>query len=85
MMEQCIVCGAINKDSSRPWLFVKLKRCYRVGELECLCEKCGRKADSFVNYYGAKTAKDEERLSKFLLSGVIPQNQFSALMNAGYF
>lgn len=49
------------------------------------CDKCGAKADSFINYYGMKKQKDLEALHRYLISGILPMKQYFMLINAGYY
>lgn len=56
----------------------------RVGYKD-ICDKCGTRADSFINYYGMKKQKDLEALHRYLISGILPMRQYSMLINAGYY
>jgi uncharacterized Zn finger protein len=57
---------------------------YSKNELLNLCDECGRKADSFVKYYGKKKDSDLIKLSMYLVSGNNQVNKFNAMMNGGY-
>jgi hypothetical protein len=54
-----------------------------------VCNECGEKASSYVNYYGVKKKKDVEKLLEYLKSGGHYQKvvcrEFSKTMNAGYY
>lgn len=77
-MKTCGVCGA---DT---WGFNVLKEHYRVGYVH-LCDSCGAKANKFVNYFGVKKPADLAALHQFLIGGIKPMADFSALMNGGYY
>lgn len=84
-MRFCGVCGKTNNPSTGQYfIFRELKSIYMVG-FPLLCTSCGDHADKFVNYYGQKSDKDKSDLHAFLISGVAPMRDYSALVNAGYY
>jgi hypothetical protein len=84
MIKSCGVCGlSCDWKDSRFFSFAEIRSIYSVGFTQ-VCAKCGKKADSFISYYGEKKQKDLAKLHQFLASGVAAKNYFSALMNAGY-
>lgn len=83
-MLTCGACGlSCDYRDSRYFSFGELKPQYRVGFAD-VCGKCGNNADSFICYYGKKAEKDLTDLHNFLISGIVPTNDFLAMMNAGY-
>lgn len=83
--KQCQICGiSCTWQDKQYWDFQEIRSCYSVGYKD-ICNKCGQKANSYVNYYGIKTPEDVLSLELFLLSGVLINNEYSALMNAGYY
>lgn len=62
----------------------ELREIYRCGGMIEICNKCGSKSDSFINYYGKKKQKDKDDLFEFLLSGKLVQDRFYQINNAGY-
>lgn len=82
---QCSVCGLrCTYRDFRYWGFAKISEIYQVG-YEDICERCGDKANRFVNYYGKKKPDDKEALRLFLVGGALPMRDYSALANAGYY
>ena len=61
-----------------------LRDIYRVGGIVNLCNRCGDRANSFVDYYGKKKEKDKKDLSDFLMSGELVKKRFDEINNAGY-
>ncbi len=49
-----------------------------------VCNKCGGKMNSHVDYYGKKKQKDKDAVRNILLNGFAVSQRYSALMNAGY-
>lgn len=83
---QCFVCGkSYTYRDSEFWGMTEIKNTYRVSEHKICCESCGDVANSFVDYYGEKKEKDLKKLRDFLASGVLPQRQWQAQMNGGYY
>lgn len=84
-MTICGVCGKTSELTRHIYgEFHEIKSIYRVG-FKYVCTGCGKRADSFVNYYGYKSEQDKQALHQFLISGVLPMRDYSALVNAGYF
>jgi hypothetical protein len=84
--KQCFVCGITYTDRQYGfWNMTEVKDIYLVSEHKDLCNKCGSKANSFLNYWGVKKQVDKEMLRKFLVSGVLPMLKYNAQMNAGYY
>lgn len=84
-MTICGVCGKTSKlTRHRYGEFHEIKSVYRVG-FKYVCHRCAMRADDFVNYAGYKLEKDQSALHQFLISGVLPMRDYSALINAGYF
>lgn len=54
----------------------EMRDTYKVGGIVEVCNRCGDKANSFVNYYGAKKEKDRNSVFNFLLSGSEVQKRF---------
>ncbi len=81
----CGVCGmtAIS-DDPHFYGFAEVRGVYQVGFVD-VCETCGKKASSFVNYYGFKKDSDLIKLNQFLCGGVFVMRQYSQLVNAGYY
>ena len=85
-VRRCFVCGVTHSSKSYKYYdFVKIFGCYQVCSKVDICERCAYKADSFVDYYGKKKKRDVRKLFKFLRNGVLVLEEFSALMNAGYY
>ena len=85
--KQCFVCGVeySNITYDEYHSMTTVLRVYQVCDYVDICKSCGDKASSFVNYHGHKKDKDVIKLYKFLASGVLPQRQFQAQMNGGYY
>jgi len=85
MIKQCCVCGTTASNTEYAYYnFQTLKDVYQVGYPD-ICENCCQLANSFVNYYGLKKPQDKAKLHRFLISGVLPMRDYSALTNAGYY
>lgn len=79
---QCCVCGHVNTWRKYRY-FHELLSIYSVGYSD-ICEKCADRVNKFIDYYGEKKPEDKAKVHRFLISGVLPMRDFSALMNAGY-
>ncbi len=77
----CQVCG---KTKSH-WDMTEVRDIYRVlPDVVDVCNKCGGKMNSHVDYYGKKKQKDKDAVRNILLNGFAVSQRYSALMNAGY-
>lgn len=81
----CERCGAYippfrGKKIAEPW--------QKFGVVD-ICEKCGDKANKFLNYWGLKKPKDIESLRKYLQSGYLCKKEtadhYNQLTQAGYY
>jgi len=67
----------------------KVKESYQTLFVKKLCNCCGEKANSFLNYYGRKKRKDIKQLNDYLRSGLLSKqaelNRYNQLNNAGYY
>ena len=84
--KQCHICGVVSlvKDYNY-WNMETLRPCYALTDNADMCEKCALTADSFVDYFGKKKAKDKQSLKSFILRGYEMNKIYSGLMCAGYF
>ncbi len=81
----CLVCGIRVFNSMVSYYdFGSVKSCYRSGGFIDVCDSCGAKANSYVDYHGKKSKKDIANLESFLLTGVMPMRKYNALMFGGY-
>ena len=77
----CQVCGKAKSH----WYMGEVKSVYRVlPDLADVCNDCGEKMNSHVDYYGKKKQKDKDAVRIILLNGFAVNQRYSALMNAGY-
>ncbi len=89
----CDRCGENNKATKFTFLhdgeLTELKKQYQTPFVKLLCNSCGEKANSFINYYGKKKRKDIEKLDRYVRSGKLSKqaeiNYYNKLNNAGYF
>lgn len=81
----CGVCGlTVSNDNPQYYRFLEIRGVYQVGFSD-ICENCGNKASSFVDYYGIKRDCDLINLNQFLCGGIVVMQQYSQLVNAGYY
>lgn len=82
----CGVCGRLMDDFYEcvGIDFHEVKEIYQVGYVH-VCSKCVDKINSFVDYYGYKKPKDLRRLHAYMIRGIKPMADYSALMNGGYY
>lgn len=78
---RCQVCGVTKSYV----LMDEVREIYRVfPDIVDICEDCGSRLNSHVDYYGYKKAKDKKAVRDILLNGVGVTERFESLMNAGY-
>jgi len=78
---KCQVCGVVKSYQ----LMGELRSIYRVfPDLVDVCDSCGDKLNSHLDYFGDKKEKDKKAVRGILLGGVGVQGRFSEMMNAGY-
>jgi hypothetical protein len=80
MNNKCPICSG----DVEPW-YRRLNSVYNKHYLGRLCNCCGNKADSFIDYYGSKKKEDVGMLLSFINTGNEPKRRLRAMMNAGYY
>lgn len=93
-----MICDRCGVDCTREFLgkriavldsdYFIIRDIYRTRFTINLCNPCGKKADSFVNYWGKKKEADIIKLNLFLRNGAASKKNeldyLNSLMNAGY-
>jgi hypothetical protein len=68
---------------------LEISRAWKKFGVHYVCEPCGMKASSLVNYYGRKKPEDIHKLRCYLQSGCISKPEtmkaYSSLMFGGYY
>lgn len=82
----CLKCGVTHDNHHWQFFYMyDLRDFYSVLGLQVLCQKCGDKANSFVNYFGKKKDEDIKAVHDYLITGVVPTRIYQAMMNGGYY
>lgn len=79
IFSKCPICS----NEVEPWA-QRLRDIYNPHDLGEFCDSCGRKADSFLNYWGTKKQEDINKMLVFVNNGNEPKRRLSAMMNGGY-